>query len=286
MKKCPKCGTQNQSNARFCVKCGYNFADDSHNNGIHCPNCGRVNRIGAKFCKHCGQPLNSQPERQQGYDRQWQQANQSFVKVSSYSTNYFSWLKRTLVHPLSKDTSNPYFGATSLVITAILLWIAEVLSKDSYKLFNQTTHVFGYIPTSGYFNAINNSNFKKPLWLLILTLLTIVVYWAASYVGNDIATHHPQNIFVICNRLAGVTNIAMIASALAIGSVLLESSVLTWLLIDAVGDIFLAGLFYTVVSSAKGFKTPYSSIYIAMASCLACNVIQGLLVIMVGGLIN
>jgi outer membrane protein assembly factor BamB/serine/threonine protein kinase len=44
---CPRCGTQNPSELRFCRKCGAGLL-------LKCPNCGREDRVGVTHCGKCG----------------------------------------------------------------------------------------------------------------------------------------------------------------------------------------------------------------------------------------
>jgi hypothetical protein len=48
--KCPKCKKENESNSKFCNKCGAKFDDG-------CEKCGNVNPKNSKFCNGCGASL-------------------------------------------------------------------------------------------------------------------------------------------------------------------------------------------------------------------------------------
>jgi class 3 adenylate cyclase/tetratricopeptide (TPR) repeat protein len=48
--RCPACGAENPTGAKFCDHCRAAFA-------AACPGCGRPNRPGARFCNECGVPL-------------------------------------------------------------------------------------------------------------------------------------------------------------------------------------------------------------------------------------
>jgi ribosomal protein L40E len=52
---CAKCGQANDSDARFCRKCGANL-------GTTCPSCGHRNDAAATFCDACGKPLAMNPD--------------------------------------------------------------------------------------------------------------------------------------------------------------------------------------------------------------------------------
>jgi hypothetical protein len=52
--QCAKCGQRNNSDARFCQKCGANL-------GTTCPSCSHRNDAGARFCDACGKPLAMNP---------------------------------------------------------------------------------------------------------------------------------------------------------------------------------------------------------------------------------
>src|SRR5215831_12758767 len=50
--RCPKCGTENPSDKRFCGECGTRFL-------LRCPKCGKENSPPFNFCGECGASLAS-----------------------------------------------------------------------------------------------------------------------------------------------------------------------------------------------------------------------------------
>ena len=50
---CPKCGTDNDKNAKRCVSCGQTLLTDQ----ALCPNCNTTIVLGSSFCGSCGKPL-------------------------------------------------------------------------------------------------------------------------------------------------------------------------------------------------------------------------------------
>ena len=54
---CPKCGTDNQENAKRCVSCGTILIGGE--GGNVCPNCNAPLQLGATFCGNCGKPVAS-----------------------------------------------------------------------------------------------------------------------------------------------------------------------------------------------------------------------------------
>ena len=52
-KVCPKCHTQTEAGAKFCMECGYKFEAP----GQICPACGKRIPLGAKFCTYCGHKM-------------------------------------------------------------------------------------------------------------------------------------------------------------------------------------------------------------------------------------
>lgn len=52
---CPKCGTDNDQNAKRCVSCGTPLTGSEGNNV--CPNCNAPLQAGATFCGNCGKPV-------------------------------------------------------------------------------------------------------------------------------------------------------------------------------------------------------------------------------------
>ena len=48
--ECPKCQFDNETDAKFCNKCGAKLQ-------IVCTECGQVNQPGSQFCKECGKSL-------------------------------------------------------------------------------------------------------------------------------------------------------------------------------------------------------------------------------------
>ncbi len=53
---CPRCQSENSTDAVFCDHCGLQLESP-------CSNCGESNRRGAKFCRRCGRPFDNAPAR-------------------------------------------------------------------------------------------------------------------------------------------------------------------------------------------------------------------------------
>jgi len=51
---CPKCGSRNPSNSKFCSTCGAELPQIKE---LRCKNCGALIKPGAKFCPHCGMAI-------------------------------------------------------------------------------------------------------------------------------------------------------------------------------------------------------------------------------------
>ena len=56
MRRCPQCGTAGDDMYGFCIKCGYEFPEISHD-PTACPLCGYKNPEEADYCVKCGSPL-------------------------------------------------------------------------------------------------------------------------------------------------------------------------------------------------------------------------------------
>jgi hypothetical protein len=52
--QCEKCGQPNDTDAKFCRKCGASLRTT-------CPSCGHLNDAGASFCEACGKPIAMNP---------------------------------------------------------------------------------------------------------------------------------------------------------------------------------------------------------------------------------
>ncbi|MDD2644248.1 MAG: zinc-ribbon domain-containing protein [Methanobacteriaceae archaeon] len=55
--QCTRCGYLNESDAKFCLNCGYKLGKNNLNKQ-KCPDCGYLNESDAKFCLNCGCKLN------------------------------------------------------------------------------------------------------------------------------------------------------------------------------------------------------------------------------------
>jgi hypothetical protein len=55
--KCPNCGTENRSGARFCQQCAKPLPAEAAEAAQVCPSCGARIRSGSLFCKQCGASL-------------------------------------------------------------------------------------------------------------------------------------------------------------------------------------------------------------------------------------
>lgn len=60
-KECPRCKILNRDSAKFCSRCGFNFAGKSSasDDTNKCPNCRLEVRESSKFCPHCGARIKS-----------------------------------------------------------------------------------------------------------------------------------------------------------------------------------------------------------------------------------
>lgn len=58
---CPKCGTTNSVDAKFCASCGTELqpvpVQKATSTSVHCPKCGAENGNSARFCQNCGVSL-------------------------------------------------------------------------------------------------------------------------------------------------------------------------------------------------------------------------------------
>lgn len=57
---CPKCGSENSNDVKFCTSCGTDvtaFAAPSNSDKLFCPKCGAENVAGAGNCAKCGAEL-------------------------------------------------------------------------------------------------------------------------------------------------------------------------------------------------------------------------------------
>lgn len=294
MKKCPKCGTENNDNAKFCIKCGHKFTLNSNpktaqqnSNVTMCPNCGKPNPKTAKFCRYCGHQLATQPNpqpnmytRQQYQSHQYaQQPNPQLAQANNFLTGYYQWFKNSLLGSNLHKNSNPYYGATSFGIIVVLLWIAEILSKDSYRIFDQITNLFGSIPINSYFDIFSKADIKSPIWLLILTLLTIITYWVVAYLSDLMINKNQNSIFTVSNQLASATNAATLTSLLIVISAVINEPVLVWLFVYATKIIFITGLFYVVFEAinSKRHQVMFNGIYLGTLACIVSYIVQGLI---------
>ncbi|QKR00136.1 zinc-ribbon domain-containing protein [Metallosphaera tengchongensis] len=57
MKKCPRCGFENQDNAFFCERCRYPLSPSTPFPLEKCPRCGFENPSGSSICERCKYPL-------------------------------------------------------------------------------------------------------------------------------------------------------------------------------------------------------------------------------------
>jgi len=72
--KCPQCGADNPSDARFCGKCRFELANVQK----QCGACGHSNDGDAKFCQNCGQLL-SQSEVAMVHNNRWVMGEKDFA---------------------------------------------------------------------------------------------------------------------------------------------------------------------------------------------------------------
>ncbi|HDZ12188.1 MAG TPA: zinc ribbon domain-containing protein [Bacteroidetes bacterium] len=95
--KCPKCGTLNDENAKFCVGCGSSLRPAGANNKVvYCTKCGQENSDTSFYCSKCGSKLphsdkSSAPikKSKQPYSKKQRVGNKKQQKSKSYRNLIF-----------------------------------------------------------------------------------------------------------------------------------------------------------------------------------------------------
>lgn len=160
MKVCPRCGTLNVNEARYCKRCGFyiekvcvncgylnrpeaNFcARCGSPLGILCPRCRTVNPYEARYCKRCGYPLFSQTIRIPTYSatRTITPQNAPTIKLPTYSATRHIENPQQITLKVRNETTTTtrkelkkrikIISVTAIIITALVL-ISLVLSGIS-----------------------------------------------------------------------------------------------------------------------------------------------------------
>jgi class 3 adenylate cyclase/tetratricopeptide (TPR) repeat protein len=97
--KCPNCEFDNESDARFCNKCGSKLE-------IICPECGIANQVGSQFCKKCGHDLQTPKEAPPVDYDQPQSYTPKFLADKILTTRSSIEGERKLVTVLFADVAN------------------------------------------------------------------------------------------------------------------------------------------------------------------------------------
>lgn len=154
---CPKCGSHNNDNAKFCRNCGETFDNipKTTSNGI-CPYCNEKIHPYAKKCKHCGE---------------WIDKNHTTVKKEDHSgTIILGWI----------------FTIFGSIPGLIILFIPYVFSFLSPSMLNFLSFVFiisgiGFI-ISLFLISKSDKRARNHGWVMFIINIfwLIIFFWLIS----------------------------------------------------------------------------------------------------------
>ncbi|KZX15216.1 double zinc ribbon [Methanobrevibacter cuticularis] len=116
--KCLNCGTLNDVDSKFCVKCGGILKTEDSSNNRLCPYCGSSIPANASKCKNCGEWIN----------KSMKPSNHSLAIVLGYIfTLLGGWIGLIIaVYLLTRDDSRAKkHGGIQLAIS--IIWIVIIL---------------------------------------------------------------------------------------------------------------------------------------------------------------
>ena len=150
---CPKCGSNNNDNSIFCIKCGFNLK------GLQ-----QTESVNANY---------NQNEQNGNYQQQpiqnFVQQPASITNVSTAPLNYLMYIIAVLLKPLKsfKEEEEKLDNAkTSFVFTLIITVFMTIISL--INIIFTTVHVQSYSWSSGYKYSWEWSNLKNVEWLEII----------------------------------------------------------------------------------------------------------------------
>lgn len=131
----------------------------------YCPNCGNELKEGVKFCNACGNNIAAETgaPQQTSAVKGEQVINLSAInidkeKISSMSTNYFTYFKETLVHPSKSFNQEASYNG---IIQFVLLSFIQVMSFLFVSFDSYFSMTFGMI--LGLFLTLTLFNFLSVL---------------------------------------------------------------------------------------------------------------------------
>ncbi len=175
---------------------------------MNCTNCGTYNNPQSKFCVKCGnvlngnnlnQNINIQQNHQQQMQPQMQPQMQQTVSENTSHLNYFMYLITILVKPFkcySDNESKLNNGKTSIILTLIVTVVMTLASL--IQTIIPTVRVASYNWTEGYTYSWQWDNLKNIKWVEVIgknfliyvgviLAVTIVFYLGSLIVKKELS---------------------------------------------------------------------------------------------------
>ncbi|AYG38280.1 zinc ribbon domain-containing protein [Lactiplantibacillus pentosus] len=232
MKKCPNCGADVATTAKFCTHCGYQFsqvtpasaatsATSTTNSQGHSTSSSAAATSHAATSQTQSQSQTSQTTTQTTSQANTDQSNASRSTTTNASRvtsnpqvqqlqvtakNYFSWVLDSWKNPGLEIQTESYFSYISFVIEALLITLAGVTISNRFLTMAGSSQ--SYV-------EVNKLPFSTDLALFITVLIGMCFYIVVGYVTCLLGSRQSKVSYsVYMNRFAQLTNYAIIVNAL------------------------------------------------------------------------
>lgn len=246
----------------------------------NCSNCGSTMNAGIKFCTKCGSKMSS--------DEVASVAGNSNVTMDNFkrqSSNYFAWVKQTVLDPSKVSTGNKYFGLISFLIHALLVTFAVYRVENGIltpiaKGLSSSQSSLGDLGRKADIATGGQLFFK----LFFISIIFYAIFLGIGFLAKKFLVNKQTNFFDYVNKLATYSNALMavellLALAMLIfmpadistGSIsgftkAMEIMFLLFIVIGACWDVAYVATFVIEKAQMK-----WNKIYVAMLSLVASN---------------
>lgn len=230
MKKCPNCGADVATTAKFCTHCGYQFSQvtptsaatsatsttNSQTSSVsssatatsHAATSQTASQTSQVTTQTTSQTNNAQSNASRSTTTNASRvtSNPQVQQLQATAKNYFSWVLDSWKNPGLEIKTESYFSYISFVIEALLITLAGVTISNRFLTMAGSSQ--SYV-------EVNKLPFSTDLALFITVLIGMCFYIVVGYVTCLLGSRQSKVSYsVYMNRFAQLTNYAIIVNVL------------------------------------------------------------------------
>lgn len=176
----------------------------------NCSNCGAQLAPNVKFCTKCGNPV-VQAASVASQAQNYVASNQTITVLKSRSSNYFAWIKQTIMDPTNDKTDTKFFGLISFFVHALLVAFALYRVNNAIaEPIAKATHSSGLadvVSEMANFHVL--TGFQLYAKILFFAVIYYAIFLGIGFFSKKLFLDKQADFFNYSNQLARFSNIIL-----------------------------------------------------------------------------